>query len=152
MPLSREIEAKLRSLRQMLERDADPAEICDYFYEHIAEDEGFVGSGVPLDCPDLLEAFSDGLRGMSPRGYLHHPVLDWLEEQQLVSGYFCWGRGLALVLYFEEPRVGVISFVESPETFTTSYLSFSVAHTLPTCIELPPCSRRLEPRFDRRQS
>jgi hypothetical protein len=127
--------AKIEQLRALLVNAEKFADINDYFHTELVPDAGFRDAGAFEDNADLAGLMEMALRSLDPDGSLTELNLVHVASHGMWHGFGGWGKGLATILYFENPGMGLVCHV--PSLFDPQVHYFRVTCVAPRGVTIP---------------
>ncbi len=119
---------RLSVLRKLLLEAKDFQTVAEYFHDHLASDQEFLGSGHEASHPILIKTLERILQwrfGASEQ--VHASQLVHAREHHFWHGSAIWGTGgLAMILYFHGPDVGLFTFFQSLGDATAHFTRFTI--------------------------
>ena len=122
------IPARLSVLRKLLLETKEFRTAAEYFHDHLASDQQFLSSGDSANHPILIRTLERVLQQrFGGCGTIHASQLVHLREHQFWHGSAIWGTGgLAMLLYFNNPNLGLFTLFRSLGDATAHFTRFTI--------------------------
>lgn len=104
---------QIERLRELVVNAEEFAEIHRFFERELACNAAFMDAGEPAHNAELVEAATRALTAVVPGGCLESVLLMHVREAGLWHGFGNWGAGVGIIVYLEDPGMGLISYSPS---------------------------------------
>jgi hypothetical protein len=125
---------RLEQLKEKVQHDDDFGAIWKFFFDHLGENERFVRSGqlAGPEMTDLLEPIIESVckRIVNDEVMIAQTLLTEVPGQHFYHGPCVTDAGLCVVLYFDDLKMGMISFTRGIGTGWVHYARFTTIPVL----------------------
>ena len=120
---------RLEQLKEKVQHDDDFGEIWKFFFDHLGENEQFVRSGqlAKPEMTELLEPIIESVckRIVNDEVLIAQTLLTEVPGQHFYHGPCVTDAGLCVVLYFDDLKMGMLSFTRGIGTGWVHYARFT---------------------------